>query len=311
MPAEREGNDKKPGEPTRAGFVALLGAPNVGKSSLLNRLVGAKVSIVSPKVQTTRRRIVGITIQGAVQLMFVDTPGIFEPGRRLERAMVDAAWAGAADADLVLVLLDARRGLDGDSRRVIEGVKRAGRAAMLAINKIDLVPPARLLPLIKEANGLFSFVETFPVSALAGDGCEVLLAALALRLPEGPWLFPEDQLSDLSDRAMAAEITREQLFLQLAQELPYSTTVETEQWLASPDGREIRIDQTIYAPRPGQKAIVLGKGGRQIKAIGETARRELETTLGLRVHLFLFVKVRERWTDDPERYREAGLDFPR
>ncbi len=300
-----------PQEPTRAGFVALLGAPNVGKSSLLNRLVGAKVSIVSPKVQTTRRRIVGITLQGPVQLMFVDTPGIFEPGKRLERAMVEAAWSGAADADLVLVLLDAKRGLDGDSRRVIEGVKKAGRTAMLAINKIDLVPPTRLLPLIKEANELCSFVETFPISALEGDGCEALLAALAARLPAGPWLFPEDQLSDLSDRAMAAEITREQLFLQLAQELPYSTTVETEQWIASPDGGEIRIDQTIYVQRPGQKAIVLGKGGRQIKAIGAAARQELERLLEARVHLFLFVKVRERWTDDPERYREAGLDFPR
>ncbi len=249
-----------PGPPTRAGFIAILGAPNVGKSSLLNRLVGAKVSIVSPKVQTTRRRIIGITIRGAVQVMFVDTPGIFEPGKRLERAMVDAAWGGAADADLVLVLLDARRGLDGDSRRVIEGVKKARRQAVLAINKIDLVPPARLLPLIKEANGLLPFAATFLVSALAGDGCDDLLADLAARLPEGPWLFPEDQLSDLSDRAMAAEVTREQLFLQLEQELPYSTTVETEQWLASPDGGEIRIDQTIYVQRPGQKAIVLGQG---------------------------------------------------
>lgn len=311
MAPEPTSPENAPEEPTRAGFVALLGAPNVGKSSLLNRLVGAKVSIVSPKVQTTRRRIVGITLQGPVQLMFVDTPGIFEPGKRLERAMVEAAWSGAADADLVLVLLDAKRGLDGDSRRVIEGVKKAGRTAMLAINKIDLVPPTRLLPLIKEANELCSFVETFPISALEGDGCEALLTALAARLPEGPWLFPEDQLSDLSDRAMAAEITREQLFLQLAQELPYSTTVETEQWIASPDGGEIRIDQTIYVQRPGQKAIVLGKGGRQIKAIGAAARQELERLLEARVHLFLFVKVRERWTDDPERYREAGLDFPR
>lgn len=310
MAPETESPESSTDGPTRAGFVALLGAPNVGKSSLLNRLVGAKVSIVSPKVQTTRRRIVGITMQGPVQLMFVDTPGIFEPGKRLERAMVEAAWAGAADADLVLVLLDARRGLDGDSRRVIEGVRKAGRTAMLAINKIDLVPPARLLPLIKEANQLLPFVETYPVSALEGDGCEELLAALAARLPEGPWLFPEDQLSDLSDRAMAAEITREQLFLQLAQELPYSTTVETEQWIASPDGSEIRIDQTIYVQRPGQKAIVLGKGGHQIKAIGAAARQELEQLLEARVHLFLFVKVRERWTDDPERYREAGLDFP-
>ncbi len=310
MTSDSQGPDA-PDVPTRAGFVAFLGAPNVGKSSLLNRLVGAKVSIVSPKVQTTRRRIIGITLKGPVQLMFVDTPGIFEPGKRLERAMVEAAWGGAADADLVLVLLDARRGLDGDSRRVIEGVKRAGRTAMLAINKIDLVPPTRLLPLIQEANALCSFVETFPVSALEGDGCDELLAALAARLPEGPWLFPEDQLSDLSDRFMAAEITREQLFLQLTQELPYSTTVETEQWIASPDGGEIRIDQTIYVQRPGQKAIVLGKGGHQIKAIGAAARQELERLLEARVHLFLFVKVRERWTDDPERYREAGLDFPR
>jgi GTP-binding protein Era len=297
--------------PTRAGFVAILGAPNVGKSTLLNKLVGAKVSIVTPKAQTTRRRIIGITMVGRTQLLFVDTPGIFTPRRRLDRAMVKAAWAAAADADLVLLLMDARKGLDAATRQVIDGIKTTPRPTFLVINKIDLVPRPRLLPLIDEANRAKGFAATFLVSALTGDGCQDLLAAIAARLPEGPWLYPEDQLSDLSSRAMAAEITREQVFLQLHEELPYSITVETEGWAQSEDGREIRIDQTIYVQRDSQKAIVLGKGGRQIKAIGEAARQELERELGARVHLFLFVKVREAWPDDPERYREMGLDFER
>lgn len=298
-------------EPTRAGFVALIGAPNVGKSSLLNRLVGTKVSIVTPKVQTTRRRVIGITILGPTQVMFVDTPGIFQiqGKRRLEKAMVSAAWAGAGDADLVVVVMDAKRGLDADTRLVLKGLAEAKRPALLAINKIDLVKPPQLLPLIAAANGAATFEETFLVSATKGDGCAELLAAVARRLPEGPWLYPEDQLSDLSNRALAAEITREKIFLQLQEELPYSITVETEQWAEAPDGKEIRIDQTIYVLRDGQKAIVIGKGGQQLKAIGEAARLELERILGARVHLFLFVKVRERWQDDPERYREMGLDF--
>jgi GTPase len=297
---------------SKAGFVALLGAPNVGKSSLLNRLVGSKVSIVSPKVQTTRRRIIGITLEGAAQIMFVDTPGIFDPhaGRRLERAMVQAAWSGASDADLVLVVIDARRGFDPDSRRVVEGVAKAGKPALLVINKIDLVKRPALLPLIAALNEATTFGATFLVSARTGEGCGQLLADIAGRLPESPWLYPEDQLSDLSNRALAAELTREQLFLKLGQELPYSVTVETENWAESPAGDEIRIDQTIYVLRDSQKAIVLGKGGRQIKAIGAAARIEIEQALDARVHLFLFVKVREGWTEDRERYRELGLDWP-
>jgi GTP-binding protein Era len=298
--------------PTRAGFVAIVGAPNVGKSSLLNRLVGTKVSIVSPKVQTTRRRVLGITLHEGSQLVFVDTPGIFEPGagRRLERAMVEAAWGGAADADLCVVVVDARRGLDADTRRVAAGVARARRPAVLALNKLDLVQPQATLPLIKDANELLPFAATFLVSARDGDGCADLLHDLAQRLPPGPWLYPEDQLSDLSDRVLAAELTREQVFLKLHEELPYSITVETEQWAESEDGQEVRVDQTIYVLRPSQKAIVLGKGGRMIRTIGEAARRELEAALGVRVHLFLFVKVREHWQDDRERYRELGLDYP-
>lgn len=301
----------EPGAATRAGFVAILGAPNVGKSTLLNRLVGAKVSIVTPKAQTTRRRIIGITVRGPSQLMFVDTPGVFAPRRRLDRAMVKAAWAAAGDADLVLFVLDARRGLDDEAVAVIDGLRAVDRPKLLVINKIDLVRHERLLPLIAETNARHAFAATFLVSAATGDGCDDLLADAAMRLPEGPWLYPEDQLSDLSSRAMAAEITREKLFLQLQQELPYSITVETESWAESKDGKEVRIDQTIYVVRESQKAIVLGKGGRQIKAIGAAARRELEEILGVRVHLFLFVKVRDAWLDDPERFREMGLDYER
>jgi GTP-binding protein Era len=297
--------------PSRAAFVAILGAPNVGKSSLLNRLVGAKVSIVSPKAQTTRRRIVGITVRGSAQLCFVDTPGIFAAAGELERAMVEAAWRAATDADLAVLVIDARRGLDGRSRAVVEGLGRVGRPALVALNKIDLVKPPALLPLTAAVNALHPFLETLYVSAETGQGCDELLDALAGRAPEGPWLYPEDQLSDLSSRAMAAETTREKLFLQLQQELPYAATVETEQWVESPDGSEVRIDQTIYVERPGQKAIVIGKGGARLKAIGEAARRDLEEQLGQRVHLFLFVKVREDWRRDPERWREIGLERPR
>ncbi|MCS6879682.1 MAG: GTPase Era [Geminicoccaceae bacterium] len=297
--------------PTRCAFVAIVGAPNVGKSSLINRLVGTKVSIVSPKPQTTRRRIIGITNRGVTQLCFVDTPGIFAAAGRLEKAMVEAAWRAAGDADLVVLVLDAKRGLEPKSRAVIEGLKKIGKPVILAINKIDLVDPPVLLPLTAEANALLPFEETFYVSAETGEGCEELLGALEVRAPQGPWLFPEDQLSDLSNRAMAAEITREKIFLQLREEVPYATTVETEQWVESPDGKEIRIDQTIYVQKPGQKAIVIGKGGSRLKAIGEAARKELEQLLGARVHLFLFVKVREDWKEDPERWRMLGLEPPR
>jgi GTP-binding protein Era len=296
----------------RCGFIAILGAPNVGKSTLTNRLVGTKVSIVTAKVQTTRRRVLGITVRGDAQLVFVDTPGIFapRPGRHLEIAMVRAAWRGAEDADLRILVVDARRGMDADSGRVLEGLRERRERAILAINKLDLIRPPAVLPLIRRFDETGLFDRVFIVSALKGDGCEDLLNALVEQLPEGPWLFPEDQLSDLSQRAMAAELTREQLFRQLHQELPYSLTVETEGWLASEDGAEVRIDQTIYVQRDSQKAIVLGKGGQQIKAVGEAARLELEGMLHQRVHLFLFVKVRRSWLEDPERYQELGLEFP-
>lgn len=297
--------------PTHAGFVAIVGAPNVGKSTLLNRLVGSKVSIVSSKVQTTRRRIIGITIQDGCQVMFVDTPGIFAPSRRLESAMVRAASAGIADADLVLLLLDVRKGIDANARLALAQLERERRRAFLVINKIDQVSPDKALPLIQAANAAYPFDETFIVSALDGDGCTALMSAVVRAMPEGPWLFPEDQLSDLSDRALAAEITREQIFHRLHQELPYSITVETEGWAEAPDGSEVRIDQTIYALRSSQKPILIGKKGQQLKAIGAAARAELEQVLGKRVHLFLFVKIRENWLDDPERYREMGLDFER
>jgi GTP-binding protein Era len=296
---------------TRCGFIAILGAPNVGKSTLLNRLVGTKVSIVSPKVQTTRRRILGITVRGPAQLVFVDTPGIFTPapGRRLERAMVQTAWRSVGDTDRQVLVVDARRGLDRDTEMILAELNKSGRRLTLAINKLDLVKPPAMLPLIERLNQSGLFDRVFIVSALTGDGCEDLLNALGDGLPEGPWLFPEDQLSDLSQRAMAAEITREKLFEQLHQELPYSLTVETENWAAAADGGEVRIDQTIYVQRESQKAIVLGKGGRQIKAVGQAARAELEQLLGSRVHLFLFVKVRPKWLEDPERYSEMGLEF--
>ena len=303
----------EPGGARCCGFVALLGGPNVGKSTLLNRLVGTKVSIVTPKVQTTRRRILGITVRGDAQLVFVDTPGIFapRPGRRLEQAMVQAAWRAVQDADLRVLVVDASRGLERDAELILKGMReRRLEGSILALNKLDLVKPPTTLPLIKALDESGLFERIFIVSALNGDGCDDLLDHLLQRLPEGPWLFPEDQLSDLSQRAMAAEITREKLFRELSQELPYSLTVETESWVESEDGQEIRIDQTIYVQRASQKAIVLGKGGRQIKQVGQAARIELEQILGCRVHLFLFVKVRERWLDDPERYRELGLDFP-
>jgi GTP-binding protein Era len=297
--------------PTRCGFIAILGAPNVGKSTLLNRLVGTKVSIVSPKVQTTRRRILGITVRGPAQLVFVDTPGIFtpSPGRRLERAMVQTAWRSVEDTDRQVLVVDARRGVDRDTEMILAELQKSGRRLTLALNKLDLVKPPAVLPLIERLNQTGLFDRVFIVSALTGDGCEDLLKALGADLPESPWLFPEDQLSDLSQRAMAAEITREKLFEQLHQELPYSLTVETENWAAAADGSEVRIDQTIYVQRESQKAIVLGKGGRQIKTVGQAARAELEQMLGCRVHLFLFVKIRPKWLEDPERYSEMGLEF--
>jgi len=294
--------------PTRAGFVAIVGAPNVGKSTLLNRMVGTKVSIVSPKVQTTRTRVLGICIEGAAQIIFIDTPGIFAPRRRLDRAMVAAAWGGAGDADDILLLIDAERGIDSNTRSILERLKSSERKAILAINKVDLVKKPILLNLAEQLNAYGITSEIFMISAEIGEGVSCLIDFLGQRMAEGPWLFPEDQISDMPQRLLAAEITREKLYLKLQQELPYATTVETENWEQREDG-SVKIDQIIYVERPSQKAIVLGKGGRQIKALGESSRKELQEILGVTVHLFLFVKVREKWGDDPERYRDWGLDF--
>ncbi|MEE8351584.1 MAG: GTPase Era [Rhodospirillales bacterium] len=293
---------------TRAGFIAILGAPNVGKSTLLNQLVGSKVSIVSPKVQTTRSRVLGICIEGDTQVIFIDTPGIFKPRRRLDRAMVAAAWGGGADADDVLLLIDASRGIDGNTKVIIEKLKKSERTVTLAFNKVDLVKKPALLKLAEEANQAEIFSDIFMISAQTGDGVADLMAFLTARVPEGPWLFPEDQISDMPGRLTAAEITREQLYLQLYQELPYAAAVETESWKEHDDG-SVRIEQVIYVERASQKGIVLGKKGSRIKSLGEAARKELEEVFERRVHLFLFIKVRENWGDDPERYRDLGLDY--
>jgi GTP-binding protein Era len=297
----------------RCGFVAIVGAPNAGKSTLLNSLVGSKVSIVSPKVQTTRTRVLAIAIEGPAQLVFVDTPGIFvNPKRRLERAMVAAAWAGASDADVTVVLIDASRGTmpdhDPDSIRIVEQLGRSGRTLLLALNKVDLAKRDSLLGLADRLNRAAPFAETFMISALTGDGVGDLRRALAARLPAGPWMYPEDQLAEAPLRLLAAELTREQLFLQLHEELPYSLMVETEKWEEFKDG-SVRIDQVVTVLRDSQKPIVLGKGGRRIKAVGEAARAEIATMLERPVHLFLHVQVRENWQDDPARYRAMGLDF--
>jgi GTPase len=295
------------GTPTRCGYVALIGAPNAGKSTLLNRLVGEKLAIVTPKAQTTRTRLLGIAIDGSAQLIFIDTPGIFMPRRRLDRAMVAAAWAAMMDADFAVLLLDAARGLDPDTSGILD--RLAGRAGLvLALNKIDLVRRERLLGLAEELSQKARFERVFMISALTGDGVEDLRHYLAGRVPQGPWLFPEDQLSDAPERLIAAEITREQVYLQLHDELPYKSTVETESWEEKPDG-SVRIGQIIYVERPSQRAIVLGEGGQRIKAIGAKARAEIAARLGRRTHLFLFVKVREKWADDRERYRALGLDY--
>ncbi len=294
---------------TRCGFVALVGAPNAGKSTLLNQLVGEKVSIVTPKVQTTRTRITAICMAGQTQIVFVDTPGIFTPKRRLEKAMVRAAWSGAHDADLVVLLVDAARGVDGDTVRITDGLKRAGRQAILALNKVDVVKKPKLLALAAALEAEARFTDIFMISALTGDGIDDLKGVLADRLPTGPWHYPADQFADIPERLLAAEITREKLFLRLHQELPYASTVETERWQERPDG-SVRIEQVIYVQRNTQKPIVLGKGGRTIKTIGALARADMEQMFDRRVHLFLFVKVRAKWLDDPERYRQMGLDYP-
>lgn len=296
---------------TRCGFVALLGAPNAGKSTLLNAVVGAKVSIVTPKVQTTRARITGIRIIGASQIIFIDTPGIFAPKRRLDRAMVDAAWSGADGADIAVLLVDAVKGLDHDTRRILDRFSETGRSLIIAINKVDSVTKQRLLPLAAEIAANNVVEETFMISALRGDGVDDLLADLAGRMPSSPWLYPEDQISDVPMRMMAAEITREKLFMSLHQELPYGLSVETEMWTDVAPKGTVRIDQIIYVAKEGHKPMVLGRGGQMLKRIGTAARLELQEIMDCKVHLFLHVKVRPNWLEEPARYREIGLEFPR
>jgi GTPase len=296
---------------TRCGFVALIGAPNVGKSTLINALVGTKISIVTPKVQTTRALIRGIACEGTAQLIFVDTPGIFAPRRRLDRAMVGTAWSGAHDADIVALLIDARQGLGETDEAILRGLADVrSRLKVLVLNKVDLVAKPALLALAQTLNERAAFGATFMISALSGDGVDDFKKWLAARVPPGPWLYPEDQISDAPLRQLAAEITREKLYLRLHQELPYQSTVETEVWKDMPDG-SVRIEQTIYVERESQRKIVLGRGGRTIKAIGAAARAEIAAAIEQPAHLFLFVKVREGWGDDPERYRQIGLEFPR
>lgn len=294
---------------THSGFVALIGAPNAGKSTLINQLVGTKVSIVTHKVQTTRALVRGIATHGTAQIVLVDTPGIFKPKRRLDTAMVTTAWGGAKDADLILVLIDAERGIRGDADAILDKLADVRQPKILVLNKVDRVKPETLLTLTKAANERVVFARTFMVSALTGSGCKDLLDYLGEALPVGPWFYPEDQISDLPMRQLAAEITREKLYLRLHQELPYSSHVETEKWEEKKDG-SVRIEQVIYVERDSQKSIVLGHKGETIRAIGEAARKEIGEILEQKTHLFLFVKVRENWGDDPERYRQMGLDFP-
>ncbi|HEY4345390.1 MAG TPA: GTPase Era, partial [Parvibaculum sp.] len=291
---------------TRSGFAAIIGAPNAGKSTLLNSLVGSKIAIVTHKVQTTRSRIRGIAIEGDTQIVFVDTPGIFKPKRRLDRAMVDAAWGGAGDADAIVAMVDAERGRDGDVERVLDGLKGQGRKAVLALNKVDVLAERgreKMLKLATDLNETGLFTETFMISAMNGSGVSDLKRHIAGLMPPGPWHYPEDQLADVPLRSLAAEVTREKLFLRLHDELPYSLTVETESYETKKDG-SIRIQQIIFVQRESQRKIALGEGGQTIKTVGSLAREELQEMLGTKVHLFLFVKVRENWGDDRERYRE-------
>lgn len=296
---------------TRCGFVAVIGAPNAGKSTLVNQMVGAKVSIVSHKVQTTRVPVRGIAVEGASQIVFIDTPGIFRPKRRLDRAMVDAAWGGAHDADLVVLLVDAAKGMDEDLERIIDKLSGAPHPALLVLNKVDRVSNKdQLLPLIAKLSEKLPFERVFLISALDGNGVADLKSYLAERMPAGPWHYPEDEISDAPLRLLAAELTREKIYHYLHEELPYATTVETTDWKTFKNG-SVRVEQTIYVERDSQKAIVLGKGGQTIKKISSESRNELSKMLEHDVHLFLFVKVRENWGSDPERYREIGLDFPK
>ena len=292
---------------TRCGFVAIVGAPNAGKSTLLNRLTGAKLSIVSPKAQTTRFRVLGILMRATTQILLVDTPGIFRPRRKLDRAMVAAAWTGAQDADLTLLLVDAKSGASEAVKEIVERLKESGRRCWLVLNKIDLPPPAQLLPLTAELSALLAFEQVFMVSAKHGDGLDTLLDALAAALPEGPYLFPEDELTDLPDRLLAAEIVREQIFLQTHEEVPYGTTVETESFKERKDG-SVRIEATIYVARAGHKAILIGHGGARIREIGAKARAHLPQLLDRKVHLFLNVKERAGWDEERARLRAIGLE---
>jgi GTPase len=305
--------ETSPGETTplatRCGFVALIGAPNVGKSTLVNALVGSKVTIVSRKVQTTRALIRGIVVENHAQIILVDTPGIFAPKRRLDRAMVSTAWSGAHDADLVCVLLDARQGLDDEAEAIFTRLADVAHPKLLVINKIDLVPREKLLALAKTANDRLAFTQTFMIAAISGDGVDDLRRTLAAMVPPGPFHYPEDQMSDAPIRQLAAEITREKIFQKLHQELPYRSTVETDSWTERKD-RSVRIEQTIFVERESQRKIVLGKAGATIKSIGADARKEIAEIIEQEVHLFLFVKVRENWGEDPDRYREMGLEFP-
>jgi len=295
---------------TRCGFVALIGAPNVGKSTLVNALVGSKVTIVSRKVQTTRALIRGIVIEDNAQIILVDTPGIFSPKRRLDRAMVSTAWSGAHDADLVCVLLDAKAGIDEEADAILNKLASVAHPKILVLNKIDLIPREKLLALAQAANDRMKFEHTFMISALSGDGVDDLRKTLAKMVPPGPFHYPEDQMSDAPLRHLAAEITREKIYRQLHQELPYQSTVETDSWTERND-KSVRIEQTIFVERESQRKIVLGKGGATIKSIGADSRKEIAEIVGVPVHLFLFVKVRENWGDDPDRYREMGLEFPK
>jgi len=295
---------------TACGFVALIGAPNVGKSTLVNALVGSKVTIVSRKVQTTRALIRGIVIEDNAQIILVDTPGIFSPKRRLDRAMVSTAWSGAHDADLVCVLLDAKAGIDEEADAILNKLASVAHPKILVLNKIDLIPREKLLALAQAANERMKFEHTFMISALSGDGVDDLRKTLAKMVPPGPFHYPEDQMSDAPLRHLAAEITREKIYRQLHQELPYQSTVETDSWTERND-KSVRIEQTIFVERESQRKIVLGKGGATIKSIGADSRKEIAEIVGVPVHLFLFVKVRENWGDDPDRYREMGLEFPK
>ncbi|MBX8800350.1 GTPase Era [Pseudochrobactrum asaccharolyticum] len=294
---------------TRSGFVTLIGAPNAGKSTLVNRLVGTKVSIVTHKVQTTRALVRGIITEDQTQIVLVDTPGIFKPKRRLDRAMVTTAWGGARDADLVLILLDAQGGLNESAEALLTSLENTHQKKILILNKVDRVDPPKLLELAQAANEKVKFESTFMISALNGSGCKDLLKYLVAQMPYGPWYYPEDQISDMPMRQLAAEVTREKLYLRLHEELPYSSTVETEKWEERKDG-SVRIEQVVYVERDSQKKIVLGHKGETIKAIGQASRKEMSAILEQPVHLFLFVKVRDNWGNDPERYREMGLEFP-